>query len=349
MPNFSSSTSLQECHQKNIRFILLLLLLFFSGAVVRPTLSQSPSTALPSGRSGEKQQTLSFSSGDIAKISTLAPRGWNRNGKFQNYEIRIDEKVKFAGAKSVRIKNISGSAGESAGIEQGFNTGDYHGKRLRMSAWVKTDGVQSAALWMRVNGSQRLLGFDNMRNRAIKGTTDWKKYEITLDLPEYTVFVCFGFSVTGKGEAWADDFQFEPVGKDIPTTNMLTPAEMSKEDKSLVLSPAAPNIAMNLDFEQGTNSPKKIISVEAEILDSYVGEYQHPDGKKIRVIREADKLLLVYPSGEKFELMPLSKTDFLRENNPQDKLIFVTDKDGRVSHYISRVKMWHDLTVNKIK
>jgi hypothetical protein len=43
--------------------------------------------------------------------------------------------------------------------------------------------------------------------------------------------------MNGKGQVWADDFQFEVVGQDVPTTK---PA----------WSPPVPTTPVNLDFEQ---------------------------------------------------------------------------------------------------
>jgi hypothetical protein len=55
-------------------------------------------------------------------------------------------------------------------------------------------------------------------DRAIKGTSDWKKYVVVLDVPESAQEIAFGLLLTGAGQVWMDDLAFEVVGKDIPTT-----------------------------------------------------------------------------------------------------------------------------------
>ena len=85
---------------------------------------------------------------------------------------------------------------------------------------------------MRLDGVKRMLGFDNMDGRPVKGTTGWKRYEITLDVPESAVNIAFGFFVIEKGKAWADDFLLEAVGKDVPPTNMFRTKEMEEEQAS---------------------------------------------------------------------------------------------------------------------
>jgi len=49
-----------------------------------------------------------------------------------------------------------------------------------LSGYIKSEDVNGwSGMWMRIDGeSNQQLGFDNMRDRAIKGTTDWKIYVI---------------------------------------------------------------------------------------------------------------------------------------------------------------------------
>jgi hypothetical protein len=88
-----------------------------------------------------------------------------------------------------------------------------------MSAHVKTEGIEKGAgLWLRVDGPDGTSVIDNMQDRPIQGDTDWTRYEIVLDVPEDSVNIAFGILVEGTGQAWVDDFQFEVVGQDVPTT-----------------------------------------------------------------------------------------------------------------------------------
>jgi hypothetical protein len=103
----------------------------------------------------------------------------------------------------------------------------FRGTRVRMSGWVRADSVaDSAGLWMRVDGpdtrkTQHSLSFDNMENRPIKGTSDWTRYEIVLDVPPESVEIAFGILLADTGEVWLDDVQFVKVGNDVPTTNRI--------------------------------------------------------------------------------------------------------------------------------
>jgi hypothetical protein len=90
---------------------------------------------------------------------------------------------------------------------------------------------------MRVDKDKTMAAFDNMQNRAVKGTQPWKTYDVVLDVPADATGIYFGVLLSGAGEVWINDVSFEVVGKEIPTTN---PAP--------VQAPALPSHPVNLKF-----------------------------------------------------------------------------------------------------
>lgn len=105
-------------------------------------------------------------------------------------------------------------------IMQSFKPTTYLGKRVRLSGYIKSKDVSSwAGMWFRIDGpDQKPLGFDNMQDRPIKGTTAWTKYEIVLDAPENSAGFAFGVLQAGPGEVYLDDLKFEIVDKSVPLT-----------------------------------------------------------------------------------------------------------------------------------
>jgi hypothetical protein len=186
---------------------------------------------------------LSFSAGTL-------PKGWFAAGSHpQDYEMIIDTAVRHSGQAGAHTKFIGEKAEGFGTLMQMFKADDYRGKRMHMSAWMKSEDADSAQLWMQLDGAKRILGFDNMNNRAVKGTTEWKKDEITLDVPEGTIDIAFGAFVAGKGEAWVDDFGFEVVSEDVSSINMLTPEQM-KEEHDTGAFQGFPKEPANFNFEE---------------------------------------------------------------------------------------------------
>lgn len=276
------------------------------------------------------------------------PKGWGTYGnQVQNYEMGIDLAVKHTGKAGAYIKFVGDSAVGFGTLMQAFNAEAYRGKRVRMSAWMKTENAASAQLWMRLDGNKRMLGFDNMDNRPVTGTTEWKKYEITLEVPEATINIAFGAFVIKQGQTWVDDFQFEVAGPEAATTNMLTPEQMNKEH-NLDAPANLPKQPANLDFEEGAWPERKAANVDPKIFEAYVGQYQGPSGQAWMVSVETNRLWLDDMHSGKFELLPQSETEFFVKDWPMATFIFVKNEKGVVTHYLSRFN-GEDTVIKKIK
>ena len=190
----------------------------------------------------------------IEPVSAGMPNGWRitpEDSKAANYRLTVDSRTKHGGAASAFISGMCADNNTDwASLAQSITADEFRGKRVRLTAWLKTDGVNKAGLWMRVDGSRHTLGFDNMDDRAVSGTSDWKQYSVVLDVPAEAVNLYFGTLVQGAGNVWADDFKLETVGAETPSTNRDS-AEDAKRDNGRDAKPDANKKAVNLDFEAG--------------------------------------------------------------------------------------------------
>ncbi|MFD2432923.1 S41 family peptidase [Mesonia maritima] len=139
--------------------------------------------------------------------------GWFKWG---NYKLAIDS-VAHLGEKSGKI--TSDKAGSSFGSIAYKIPANYQGKKIRLEGFMKIKNVEDgfAGLLLRIDGNGGTLVFDNMQNRNITGTKDWQKYTITLDYPENAQNIYIAGILSGKGEAWFDDFTLSIDGKNIQT------------------------------------------------------------------------------------------------------------------------------------
>lgn len=139
--------------------------------------------------------------------------GWYQGG--DGYEVKVDTTVYYSGRKSLRMKKISeGSFGVAT---TNFPVVEAKGKHLRYTGYIKTEGITEgyAGLWWRVDGKiqGKSLGFDNMLNRGVVGTTDWKQYTIEMDIDTAAKNIVFGVLLPGNGTAWFDNLEIELDGK----------------------------------------------------------------------------------------------------------------------------------------
>lgn len=170
------------------------------------------------------------------------PSGWFQAGsKPDSYDMGIDIGAGRDGKNAATIKSRQDKINGFGTLMQECLPGNYLGRRVRMSAFVKSQDVENkAGLWLRVDevGSKPPLAFDNMADRPIKGTTDWKKYEIVLDVPGNASNLAYGALLAGTGQIWFDDLKFEIVDSTISTTRGLKQTDMQLHQPT------------NLDFEK---------------------------------------------------------------------------------------------------
>ncbi len=181
---------------------------------------------------------LTLSSFDEAK-------DWFAAGSMPDaYKMGIDEVKGPDGNYAATIKSVPRKVFGFGTYMQQSKPDQYFGKRVRMSAYIKAEKVKRwAGLWFRVDGKigeKTELSFDNMGNRPITGTTDWKKYEIVLDVPVGANNLAYGVLLDGTGQVWFDKICFEEVDNTVPATSQYnwygrnalpTPSNLNFESK----------------------------------------------------------------------------------------------------------------------
>lgn len=171
------------------------------------------------------------------------PAGWIKAGSAPKaYSMGVDEKEKHNGSRSGFVASKGEQSDGFGTLMQMIDSKEYLGKRVRLSGWLKSDGVTGwSSIWMRVDGknAKESLAFDNMMDRPVKGTTDWKDVKIVLDVPQEARAIAFGLMLIGSGKVWVDGLNLEIV----PTTE---PVTGGGKDGSSNLS----SKPVNIDFEQ---------------------------------------------------------------------------------------------------
>lgn len=178
---------------------------------------------------GQEKSSVDFNMG-FEKVVKGQPVGWTTFGS-DAYSISLDSGIAHEGKYSARIA--------LGGITPEFKAwaftipGSYPGEKITLSGYIKTEGVTQgyAGLWMRIDPA---IAFDNMNRNGITGTTNWKKYEVTLDMkPNQTKQIVFGGLLAGNGKMWLDNLQVTIDGKEIeklsPLVKTLLPAEKDHE------------------------------------------------------------------------------------------------------------------------
>jgi hypothetical protein len=174
--------------------------------------------------------------------SDVKINGWFQAGSNpDNYTSGLDLNIFKSGHKSA----FTTSKGE---ISEGFSTimqycdaKNYLGTKIKMIGYIKSENVKDwSGMWLRIDSKTQgeSLGFDNMQDRPITGTSDWTRCEIIMDVPEESMTLNYGFLISGSGKIWFDNVSFEILNNATPVT---------VKDRIVLPVPAKP---VNLDFEE---------------------------------------------------------------------------------------------------
>jgi hypothetical protein len=158
----------------------------------------------------------------VSLFSFDLPEGWFKAGsKPQYYDMGVDVGAGKDGKNAASIKALRKQIDGFGTLMQNFKPDKYLGKKIKMTAWMKSNEVASwAGFWLRVDqaGANKSLSFDNIHDRSIKGTTEWKKYEIVLSVPASATNIAFGALLDRTGQIWFDEINFEVLDNSVAST-----------------------------------------------------------------------------------------------------------------------------------
>ena len=205
-----------------------------------------------------------------------------------------------------------------------FKADKYCGKRMRFSADVKTKDATGGVMlrFIEVSDSSGFYkyNFDNMRQRPIKGTTDWKNYNLVIDIPKGSISIVIAMDMDSTGKAWIANLKLEEVDTTIALTG-----KTSRENKWIVLgkNPA--------DYETTRDSTMKWHGVPA-----YHCTAKSPNAKND--INIAQYFSASSYIGKKVRVTAWIKTSGIRSFEYFVVTISYSDGKtyGKYSHYISK-------------
>jgi hypothetical protein len=179
--------------------------------------------------------------------------GWRHVGSARDdFDIFLDRDVHHGGQISGRIECLKNTSKGTGTLEQDFRPDEYLKKRIRISAWTRGENAGRVMIYGRAeNGAGQVISFGNSLDHAIRGTLDWRKQEVVINVPEQTTVIQVGLILVEKGKAWIDDILIEEVDKKVRLTNpAFQPGPRNPRRAGLF----ADHPALNLDFEQAAIS-----------------------------------------------------------------------------------------------
>lgn len=160
--------------------------------------------------------------------SNLLPDHWVKWG---DYDVQKDSLFQFSGKFSVKITSFSSC--DSFGCAAYKFDANFSGDSITLEAYMRYENVENGfvGLLLRIDGEAKILAFENMQSKSIKGSSDWTKYSITLPLSENSKVIYVGGILQGCGKAWFDNFKVLIDGTDIRNVEVKTEKIKAQLDK----------------------------------------------------------------------------------------------------------------------
>jgi hypothetical protein len=134
-----------------------------------------------------------------------------------------------------------------AAFFQAFKAGQFKGKRIRVTAYVKAAGNHGGAfLWRNLEERHRLSAYA-FPGEPISANTDWERHVIVIEVPPTTEAIVFGVTLSGRGTIWVDDVAIDTV-QDGPVTGALGHGLPTRAGEAGVKTYL--EMPTNLDFEK---------------------------------------------------------------------------------------------------
>lgn len=142
-------------------------------------------------------------------LKDAEPAGWSVFGS-DAYEHGLDDLAPRSGKRSAYITYAGDAPDFKAWAYSIPNI--FSGKKIKLTGYLKTKDVTEghAGLWLRLDPG---LGFDNMNDRGLTGSNDWRQFSVELDLSGEVKSIVFGALLVGKGKVWVDDLEITIDGK----------------------------------------------------------------------------------------------------------------------------------------
>ncbi len=138
------------------------------------------------------------------------PEGWTaKETGSHEYRVGRDRNIVHGGKWSLFLRSLVAQPSGTVLVTQGFDSKKFRGKRIRVTAFLRSEAVRGQA-GLRVN-----VSFQYAR-AELSGTTSWKKYALVVDVPSTSESIQFVLMLNGTGTLWADDFTFEEVSSSVP-------------------------------------------------------------------------------------------------------------------------------------
>jgi hypothetical protein len=150
--------------------------------------------------------------------------GWVMSGAASaQFEASLDRGAPAAGLASARLRPRAGAPTGYGTLMQSIAAESFRGKRLRMKALVRGDGITGRGdLWLRVQAAYSPADGLGLGGGSCDLTRSfaWTPCEVVFDVPDAAEMIQLGIGLAGPGTVWLDAVILGEVPRTTPVTTV---------------------------------------------------------------------------------------------------------------------------------
>ena len=155
-----------------------------------------------------------------AAVMAETPEGWNMKGP-SSYESGVDNSIYLSSPQSFYLRSTASKSYPSGELFQVFSAGQYAGKRVKLTGFVKGNLTHAIAFGIVVwRGSEHAIMAGEESLHSGETYYSWTQLTTVIDVPIDSNKISIFFRMWNKGEAWLDDIKLEIVNKSTPLLNL---------------------------------------------------------------------------------------------------------------------------------
>jgi hypothetical protein len=149
---------------------------------------------------------------------------------YRSMHYELDSTVVHGGRKSIRFSGSYGMVSGRTGASQSLDGRGFGGKRLRLTAWMRSESLQTAAS-VKLFCHTTTGMVQETSTRTVSGTTDWAPVMLEMDVPENTceIWAWMTYMAPIPGRVWFDDAELVVLG---PATGKPTPIQTQVPERA---------------------------------------------------------------------------------------------------------------------
>lgn len=175
----------------------------------------------------------------------ILPKAWTKSGTWAgSYSMKIKPNEGLNNSNALQIESIGKNIMGSGAVIQTISSSNYIGKRIKLSAYIKTENVNDFACLLLCSNQNldELWNDDEVisedKKTYLKGNHEYKKVESYLNVTDNFGNIVLGAMIKGEGKIWLDRFNLEIIENIKESGNELSKAPQNMEfEDSLSISP----------------------------------------------------------------------------------------------------------------